>query len=137
MRFRVFSFRRRSLAFRVIICSGFSTAFDEDMSLQGVLARETLVAVVTRERLNSKMYPLMPLQIVVPVEALRTLVALERAVVGSRLLVLRVAHEMRHSGRMARVEAWDHGWVASDQGKAAVWVLDVGEDGGLAAGVLE
>lgn len=67
----------------VIVPSGLdiatlSTALYEDMSLQRILAREALVAMGAWERLHGEMDPLMALQIVIPVEALRTLVAFER-----------------------------------------------------------
>lgn len=76
--------------------TAFSTTFHKDMSLQHTLAsrilgeslpafaylqcvfpREALVTVVAWERLDGEMDSLMPFQVVVPVEALRTLVALE------------------------------------------------------------
>jgi hypothetical protein len=49
--------------------------------LECVLPRKALVAMVARERLDSQMYPLVSLQVVVPVEALWTLVAFERPIV--------------------------------------------------------
>jgi hypothetical protein len=83
------------------------------------------------------MYPLMSLQVVISVEALRTLVALERAVVGGRLLVLRVSvHEVWHGCSVSAVEAWHHGGVAADERELAVRVLHVREYGCL-GGVLE
>lgn len=57
-----------------------------DTHLQCVLPREALLAMIARERLDRQMDPLMPLQIVVAVEALRALVALERTIVGRRRL---------------------------------------------------
>lgn len=48
--------------------------------LQSVLPGEALLAKCARERLHREVNPLMPLQVVIPVEALRALVALERAV---------------------------------------------------------
>jgi hypothetical protein len=86
--------------------------------------------VVAREGLNSKMYPLMSLQVVVPVEALWTLVALERSVVGGRLLML-VIHEVRHGCSMSAVEARHHGGVTPNKRKLAIRVLDVREYGCL------
>jgi hypothetical protein len=59
------------------------------MSLQGILPREALIAVVAGKRLDGEMDPLMPLQVMVAVEALWALIAFERPVVGSGLLVLR------------------------------------------------
>lgn len=79
----------------------------------------------------------MPLQVMVAVEALWALIAFERPVVGRGLLMLRVTHEMRHSGCMTTVESRHHGWMATNQGKSAIGVLNVGKDRGLAAGVLE
>lgn len=55
--------------------------------LQRILPREALLAVPARERLHRQMDPLMSLQIMIPVEALRTLIALERPIV----LLLRLA----------------------------------------------
>jgi len=78
----------------------------------------------------------MPLQVVIPVEALGALIALERSIVGSGLLVLRVTHEMRHSCCVSTVETWHHRGMASDKCQSSVRVLDVGEDGCLATGVL-
>jgi hypothetical protein len=53
--------------------------FDETMSLQSILAREAFTAESAGERLHREMYPLMPLEVVIPAERLRALVALERA----------------------------------------------------------
>lgn len=136
MRLRVLDLGRRGFALGVVVCGGFSTTLDEYVSLERVLSREALVAVVAGERLDSKMDPLMPLQVVVPVETLRALIALERSVVSSRLLMLRVAHEMRHGCRVPAVETWHHRGVASDKCESTVRVLDVGEYGRLATGVL-
>jgi hypothetical protein len=83
------------------------------------------------------MDPLMPLQIVVSVETLWTLIALERPIIGSRLLMLWVAHEMRHCCCVTAVETGHHRWVSSDKGESATGVLNVGEDRGLAARVLQ
>lgn len=49
----------------------------EPTYLQCVLARKALVAVRAREWLHSQMNPLMTLEIVIAVEALRALVAFE------------------------------------------------------------
>lgn len=81
--------------------------------------------MVTREGLDSKMNPLVSLQIVVAVEALGALVALERSVIRGLLLVRRVPHEMRHCRSMATVETWHHSWVHTDQRQLAVRILDV------------
>jgi len=105
--------------------------------LERILPREAFVAVIARERLDSKMDPLVPLQIVIPVEALGALIALERSVVGSGLLVLRVAHEMRHSCGVTAVESWHHRGMASNKCQSTVGVLNVGEDRCLTTGVLQ
>lgn len=78
----------------------------------------------------------MSLQIVIPVETLWALIALEGTVVGSRWLVLGVTHEVRHSRSVATVEARHHGGMSANQCKAAGWVLHVGKDGRLASTVL-
>lgn len=57
-------------------------------NLQGILAREALLAVAARERFDRQVDPLVPLQVVVSVEALRALVALEGPVVLLLLLLL-------------------------------------------------
>lgn len=60
----------------VLGIAGISAALDEPMSLQGVLAGEGLLTGATGERLDAQMDPGMPLEVVVAVEALRTLLAL-------------------------------------------------------------
>lgn len=57
------------------------------------------------ERLDSQMYPLVPFQVMISIEALRTLITLERAVVRD-LLLMRMAEEMsvRHTCCMPAVE---------------------------------
>lgn len=67
--------------------------------------------MIAREWLDCQMYPLVSLQVVVAVEALRALVTLERSVICSRLLVRRVAKEVRHGRSVAAVEAWHHARV--------------------------
>jgi len=57
----------------------------------------------TWERLDSKVYPLMPLQIMISVEALRTLVTLEGPLAVWRLLWVTV--HLLHLCRMPTVEA--------------------------------
>jgi hypothetical protein len=61
-----------------------------------------------RERLYSQMDSLMSLQVVVSVEALRTLVTLEGSVVRRLLLVGRRAKEMRHARSVSAVESGHH-----------------------------
>ena len=128
--------------------SHFAAAFDENVALgiksvkgtiqsarvrltylERILSREALVAVVAGEGLDSKMDPLVSLQIVVAVEALRALVTLERSVVGGRLLVRRMSHKVRHGCRVPTVEARHHARVDTDQRQPTVGVLNVGEDG--------
>ena len=96
--------------------------------LERVLAREALITVTTRERLDGKMYPLMPLQIVIAVEALRTLVAPEWAII----LWVRlwwVAIHLVHLGCVATVVATHHAVLhAADQSKLSIRVADVGQD---------
>ena len=58
--------------------------------LQGIFPREALITVVAWERLPREMDPLMALQVVIPVEALRALIALERSFNGGWLSCLRL-----------------------------------------------
>jgi hypothetical protein len=82
--------------------------------LERIFPGETLVTVVTRERLDGQMYSFMPLQIVVSIEALWALVTLERSVVRSWLLVRWVAKEVRHCRSVAAIEARHHSRVHAD-----------------------
>lgn len=84
--------------------------------------------MVAGERLNSKVYPLVTFQIMVAVEALRALIALERPVIRARLGVRRVTEEMGHCRRVSTVKARHHPRVNSNQRKLTVRVLYVGED---------
>ena len=60
--------------------------------LESILPTETLVAVVTRKWLYSQMYPLMPLEVVVSVERLRALVALEGPLIHGLILLTMPVH---------------------------------------------
>ena len=75
--------------------------------LERVFPRKALVAMPAWEGLNRQMYPLMPFQVMVPVETLRTLVASEGAIV-LRVRGLRVAVHLLHLGRVATVVALHH-----------------------------
>jgi hypothetical protein len=96
--------------------------------LECVLPRKALVAVVAGKRLDSQMYPLVSLQVVVPVEALWTLVAFERPIVCRWLLVRWMTEEMRHSRCVAAVETRHHPGMNAYQRELAVRVLNVGEN---------
>lgn len=75
------------------------------------------------------MYPLVPLQVVVPIETLRTLIASERSVV-LRVLWLRMAVHVLHVRCMTTVEAWHHAVrYTADQGKLATGIVNVRENG--------
>lgn len=91
--------------------------------------------MVAGERLDCQVDPLMSLQIVVSVEALRALVAFEWSVGRSWLLVMVVTHEVGHLSCMSTVEARHHPRMYADQGKPTVRVLDVGEYWCRAGGV--
>lgn len=79
--------------------------------LQGILSREALIAVLAREGLYRQMNSLVSLQVVVPVEALRALVALEWPVIGRLLLMLRVTQEVWYRGCVSTVESLHHAGV--------------------------
>lgn len=115
-------------------CRGLSTTLNKDVPLQRIFARETLVAVTARERLDRQVDPLMTLQVMVPVEALRALIALERAIVRWCLVSSRMclAVDVAHTRRVPAVrESGHHAAVvhATDQRELAVRVVDVRKDG--------
>lgn len=100
--------------------------------LQRVFSGETLVAVATRERLDGKMDPLMPLQVVVSIEALWALVAAEWPIIlldlGLRVTVHLLLHLCR---RVTAVKAaGDHAVRhAANHLQLAARVVDVGQYG--------
>jgi len=64
----------------------FAAAFDQNVSLERILSREALVAMPAREWLHGQVYPLVPLQVMIAIEALRALIASERPVIlGARV----------------------------------------------------
>jgi hypothetical protein len=71
--------------------------------------------VVAREGLDSQMYPLVSLQVVVSVEALWTLVTFEWTIIGRRLLMRWVAKVMRHRCSVAAVETCHHARMYANQ----------------------
>ena len=74
------------------------------------------------------MYPLVTLQVVVPVEALRALIAFERPVVRCWLLLVRVSEEVRHVRCVSAIEALHHARVhATNHRHLAVRVVNVRE----------
>jgi len=92
----------------------------EDAHLQCVFAREALVTVAAREWLDCQMNALVSLQVVITVEALNTLVALERTIVQRVRCLLLVAvhrvhaaivghHVVVHVVVHAVVQTTDHG----------------------------
>lgn len=96
-------------------------------NLQSVLAREALLAVAARERLHRQVDALVALQVVVPVEALGALVALERTVVLLLLLLLAVVavHVLHPTAHLVRV-LHAH---AAHEGHLAAGAVYVGHDG--------
>jgi hypothetical protein len=122
---------RVALALRIVAAArDLAAAFNEDVSLERVFPRETLVAVGAREGLHGEMDSLMPLQVMVPVEALRALVALERTVVCSRLL-LGMSQERAHAGSMAAIEPVHHTVRhTANERKLAIRVRDIRVYGG-------
>lgn len=87
----------------------------------------------TWKRLHRQMNALMSLQVVIPVEALRALIALERPVVGRPRLVEGVwrmpAVHLLHAGHVATVEARENARLhAAQQRHLAVRTVDVRHD---------
>ena len=131
-RFRLDSFRfgRVTLSLCVVaVRSSLTTALDKYVALgecqymhrsscmvlsylQGVFSREALITMGAGKRLDCQVDSLVSFQVVVSIEALRTLIALEWPVVRSCLLVRVVSlHEVRHLGRVSTVEARHHSRV--------------------------
>ena len=102
----------------------------DSTNLEGVLAREALVAMTAWERLDSQVNSLVSLQIMIPVEALWALIASKGSVVLGILLLWVVAVYLMHLGCcMATVEAWhDAVWhAASNQRELSIRVGNVGK----------
>lgn len=107
-----------------------AASFDQNMSLQCILAGKTFIAMRTWKRLHRQMYALMSFQVVIPVEALRALITLERPVVGRPRLVDRVrrvpAVHLLHAGHVATVETGEDACLhATEQRHLAVWTVYV------------
>lgn len=75
-----------------------------------------------RKRLHRQVNPLMPLQIMIAIEALRALVALERPVVLRRLLPVHVPAQLVRWVLQLHV-------AAADERHLRAGVVDVGHDG--------
>lgn len=93
--------------------------------LESILSRETLITMIAGKGLDRQMDSLVSFEIVIPVEALWALVAFEWPIVGSGLLVLGVAHEVRHGCRMTTIEARHHTRMHAYQREPTVWILHV------------
>lgn len=63
-----------------------TASLHKNVPLERVLARKTFITVVAGERLHRKMNPFMPLQVMIAIEALRTLVTFEGPVICGLLL---------------------------------------------------
>lgn len=109
-------------------CS-FAATFDENVSLQCVLARKALVAVTAWEWLDSEMDALVSLKVVISIEALRTLIASEWPVI-LRIWWLRVTVHGGHVRSMAAVEGWHHArrYGTAHQRELSIGVVHVGEN---------
>ena len=84
--------------------------------------------MATREWLDGQVYPLVSLQVVVTVEALRALIATEWSVVGRVGVTCLSTVQVLHLCHMAAVERHSHlVRHAADEGELAVGVADVGE----------
>jgi len=92
--------------------------------LERVLSREALVTVAAREWLDGQVDSLVSLQIMVAIETLWALIALERSVVGCWAWAVCV-HGL-DLGRVSTVVTLHHSCGHStDEGKLVVWVVDV------------
>ena len=96
--------------------------------LESIFSGETLVAMCAWEWLDREMYPLMSLQIVVPVEALGALITLERSICCGLLLmsgVVAMTEEMGDIRSMSTVEWLHHLWDSTDQSHLTIWIANV------------
>jgi hypothetical protein len=106
------------------------------MPLQGVLAREALVAMTTREWFDCQMYPLMSLEVMVTIEALRTLITLEWSIIVGRLrgrMWRAVVHVLK-TGCVAAVEVHHSLWKITNEHWWASRIVQVREDGSMMRG---
>jgi len=90
--------------------------------LQSILSRKALLAVPAWEWLDSKVYPLMALEIMIPVETLRTLIAFERTIVRYGLLLIAVHLQM---SSVAAVEGRHHASHAVNELHVAAWAVEI------------
>ena len=105
--------------------------------LECILSREALVALCTGKRLDRQVDPLVALEIMVTIEALRALIAFEWSVVRGLLLMLGVTQEMRNSGRVPAVEALHHpGMHTTHQRELPVRVIHVRKNRGRTGNVV-
>ena len=151
----VFLFHRFTLLLRDRIGHVFAAALDENVSLiplvlgflsldnldlpkgsylQCILAREAFIAMMAGERLHGQMDPFMSFQVVVPVETLRTLVALEGSVVCRTRWVARVGGmtpiHLLH-GQLAAVERQPAGERIADERHMSVRIVHVRQHGSV------
>ena len=104
--------------------------------LQRILSGEALVAVRAWERLHRQVYPLVSLEIVVPVEGLRALVAFEWSLVRRRLAVIAVHLRRMAARHVARVQRRVHALPGhAHHGHAIGMAMHVGENGTAQRGV--
>lgn len=97
--------------------------------LQGILAREALVAVAAGEGLDGQVDALVTLQVVVAVEALWALIASERSVVlWAGLLRVVTIHSVHVRGVSAVEGHHSRRHASSDKCELAAGVAHVGED---------
>jgi hypothetical protein len=93
----------------MILCiSSFTASFNKSMTLESIFSAKTLVTVVTRERLDSKMYTLVSLQVVVTAEALWALITLKWTVLRRVMMAMVVMHTRVLAMKMHRVGATTH-----------------------------
>ena len=93
--------------------------------LECVLPGKALFAVTAGEGLNREMYPLMPFQIVISVETLRTLIAFERTLIVIRLLLVPI--QLLHMRGMSTIESRHHtAREASYECQLTSWAMHIG-----------
>lgn len=110
-------------------------------NLQSIFPRETLLAVIAREGLDGQVDPLMTLQVVIPIEALRTLITFEGAVVGrsglpvSRMMRGMATIHMLHIRQVATVVPREKARLEiAHERHLPARVVDIGHDGPVHGG---
>jgi hypothetical protein len=106
----------------------FTPPGEEGTHLQGILAREALLAVAAGKRLHGQMDPFVAFEVVVPVEALRTLVALEGTLLSGGSTGVVAVQAVGEMVTVAVAHVWWHA-TAAHHGQGRARLVHVAQDG--------